>query len=242
MRNYKIEADARVEFIRQTLKNSRTSAIVFGNSGGKDCALAGILCKMACDNTLSVMMPCESKQNFLGDMEDAIALAGKFNIENITVDLTKAKLDIIDVISEVSDAAKANIAPRLRMTTLYTIAQTRNALVCGTGNASERYMGYFTKWGDGAFDFNPIADLTVTEIYEFLEYFGAPKSIITKAPSAGLFEGQTDEKEMGITYKEIDNFILNGIKSENYDKIESTHKKTEHKRILPVLYSKKGSF
>ena len=76
-------------------------------------------------------------------------------------------------------------------------------------------MGYFTKWGDGAYDFNPIADLTVTEIYEFLTWLHAPENIIRKAPSAGLFEGQTDEQEMGVTYAAIDKYILTGEASEH---------------------------
>ena len=113
-------------------------------------------------------------------------------------------------VTTITDAASANIAPRLRMITLYTIAASENRIVAGTGNRSEAYMGYFTKWGDGAYDFNPIADLTATEVFEFLRYLKAPSSIIEKAPSAGLFEGQTDEKEMGVTYKAIDKYITEG--------------------------------
>ena len=105
---------------------------------------------------------------------------------------------------EMIPSSTANIAPRLRMTTLYSIAGSENRLVCGTGNRSERYMGYFTKWGDGASDFNPISDLTVTEVYEFLDWLNAPESIRKKAPSAGLFEGQTDEQEMGVSYAAVD--------------------------------------
>ncbi|MCL2282313.1 MAG: NAD(+) synthase, partial [Fibromonadales bacterium] len=124
-----------------------------------------------------------------------------------------------------------NIAPRLRMTTLYAIAANENRLVAGTGNLSEIYMGYFTKWGDGAFDFNPISDLTVTEVYEFLHFLNAPDFIISKAPSAGLFDGQTDESEMGIAYSSIDEFLLNGTASErDIAIIERFHKASEHKR------------
>ena len=99
-------------------------------------------------------------------------------------------------------------------------------------------MGYFTKWGDGANDFNPIADLTVTEVYEFLEYLGAPRSIIEKAPSAGLFEGQTDEQEMGVTYAAIDKYMETGEASA-HDKeiIDRYHARSEHKRNLPKFYS-----
>ena len=127
------------------------------------------------------------------------------------------------------------------MTTLYAIAASEGRLVAGTGNRSEAYMGYFTKWGDGACDFNPIADLTVTEIYEFLRYLEAPDVIITKAPSAGLFEGQTDEGEMGVTYRAIDDFLLNGKVSEADKKIiDRYHNASEHKRKMPVVYSDKN--
>lgn len=213
MRDYKRETEERVAFIRSLLEKSHTDGIVFGNSGGKDCALVGILSKMACDNTVSIMMPCGSSVNFGKDLEDARALCDSFRIENRMVDLTKVKEAEIAALAGVADLnsqALTNIAPRLRMTTLYAIGAAENRLVAGTGNRSERFMGYFTKWGDGGHDFNPISDLTVGEVYEFLRYLGAPASIIEKAPSAGLFEGQTDEKEMGVTYAAIDRYILTG--------------------------------
>ncbi|MBR4868451.1 MAG: NAD(+) synthase, partial [Clostridia bacterium] len=227
MRNYAKEYEERVAFIRNLLTESHADGIVFGNSGGKDCALVGILCKGACENTLSVMMPCESKINFTTDMQDAMEVAQQFDIENRTVDLTEVKQKEVEVLRKVTDlnaAAINNIAPRLRMTTLYAIGAAENRLVAGTGNRSERYMGYFTKWGDGGHDFNPISDLTVTEVYEFLEFLQAPKGIIKKAPSAGLFEGQTDEKEMGITYADIDKFLLTGeVSEENKQIIDRYH-------------------
>ncbi len=237
----KKEVEKRVKFIKDLLEKTGAKGIVFGNSGGKDCTLVGILCKMACDNTLSVMMPCQSKQNYGSDMEDAKNTCEKFNIDYKTVDLTKAKEQLVSCISEVSDIsdlAGVNIAPRLRMTTLYTIAQTRGCLVAGTGNKCEVYMGYFTKWGDGAYDFNVISDLCVSEIYELLRYLKAPSNIIEKAPSAGLFEGQTDEKEMGVTYAQIEEFIKTGnAPSEIKEKIIRANAVTEHKRRMPLVYS-----
>jgi len=241
MRDYALELKNRIEFIQNILESSKASGIIFGNSGGKDSALVGILCKRACDNVLGVIMPCESKRNFGEDMEDGLKVAEQFKIDNITVDLTDAKkaiLSQIENVSEITSSAKSNIAPRLRMTTLYSIGQSKNYLVAGTGNKSESYMGYFTKWGDGAYDLNPISDLTVTEIYEFLEFLNAPENIIKKAPSAGLFEGQTDESEMGVTYKEIDEYIKTGEgKPESVAKIEAAHKRSEHKRRMPQTYS-----
>ena len=135
--------------------------------------------------------------------------------------------------------AYANMNPRLRMITLYNYAQRKNYLVCGTGNLSERTMGYFTKWGDGAFDFNPIGDLTVREIYKLLTYAECPEEIIKEPPSAALFEGQTDEQELGITYEEIDEYLLNGNASEEARaKIEAASKRAEHKRTLGRVYPK----
>ena len=239
MRDYAVELEKRVTFIRNILGESHADGIIFGNSGGKDSALAGILCKKACDNTLGVLMPCQSKRNYEEDTIDALEVAKKFGIETITVDLTDIKNQFEKALApwEPTGKALSNINPRLRMTTLYALGQTRNMLVCGTGNRSEIYMGYFTKWGDGAFDFNPIADLTVTEIYEFLRYLGAPDSILQKAPSAALFEGQTDETEMGVTYESIDRFLQTGSTAEEDMRIiEQHHTASEHKRNRPSVY------
>lgn len=240
MRDYERELKERCEFIREMVKESHTEGIVFGNSGGKDCSLVGILCKKACENTVSVMMPCGSKVNFGRDLADARAVCDAFGIENRMVDLTKVKEAHIAALGEavrLSDTALTNIAPRLRMTTLYAIGASENRLVAGTGNRSEKYMGYFTKWGDGAHDFNPISDLTVTEVYEFLRFLGAPASVIEKAPSAGLFEGQTDEKEMGVTYSAIDRFLLTGEgEARDLAVIEKYHGRSLHKvRPIPTF-------
>lgn len=234
MRNYEEEFKVRVEFIKNIVSQSHANGIIFGNSGGKDCALVGILCKAACDNTVGVIMPCTSKRNFGMDKDDGMEVANKFNIETRIVDLTAQKdlmMETLESVTTLNNAAITNIAPRLRMTALYTIAASENRLVAGTGNRDEMYMGYFTKWGDGAHDFNPISDLTVGEVYEFLRYLDCPECIINKAPSAGLFEGQTDESEMGVTYAAIDEYILNGTGTES-DKeiIQRYHSRSEHKR------------
>jgi len=240
MRDYNLETQNRVEFIRNVLTSAGVEGIVYGNSGGKDSALVGILCKKACENTLGLIMPCGSKRNYEADKADAQAVAAQFNIDVRIIDLSAAKDELVRAVgkeTELNNAALVNIAPRLRMSTLYAVAASEHRLVAGTGNRSEGYMGYFTKWGDGAYDFNPIADLTVTEIYEFLRFLNAPDSIISKAPSAGLFDGQTDENEMGITYRSIDNFLLTGSASEeDRTLIERFHNSSEHKRNMPVVY------
>ena len=240
MRNYANETEARVEYIRGYLRTSGARGIVFGNSGGKDSALVGILCKLACEDTVGIIMPCASKRNYGMDRSDGLEVAEKFKIETRTVDLTpvrEAELAALEGVAKLTDMAVANIAPRLRMITLYAVAHAEGRIVAGTGNASEAYVGYFTKWGDGAHDFNPIADLTVTEVYEFLEYLHAPRSIIEKAPSAGLFEGQTDEAEMGITYAAIDAYLNGGeVSSHDREIIERMHANSEHKRTPIASY------
>lgn len=240
MRDYAIETKKRVAFIQEALASANASGIVFGSSGGKDSVLVGILCKKACDNTVGLVMPCSSRRNYEEDKNDAELVAKQFGIELRTVDLTPVRSALLGALAdttELTETALANIAPRLRMTTLYAVAASENRLVAGTGNRSEYHMGYFTKWGDGAYDFNPIADLTVTEIYEFLSYLQVPESIITKAPSAGLFDGQTDESEMGISYKSIDEFLLTGKVGEQEKAIiERYHNASHHKRKLPLVY------
>ena len=243
MRNYKIEFENRVAFIKSVLCESGLKGIVYGNSGGKDSALVGILCKAACENTVGIILPCTSKRNYDEDTADAKEVAEKYNIETRTVDLTpvkEAELKALDGVTTLNAAALSNIAPRLRMLTLYAVAAAENRLVAGTGNKSEAYVGYFTKWGDGAHDFNPIADLTVTEIYEFLRYLDAPKCVIEKAPSAALFDGQTDETEMGVTYGELDAYLSGkAIEEEKKKIIERMHKASEHKRTGISVYTYK---
>ena len=240
MRDYQKELEKRVAFLKDLLEKSHAAGFVYGNSGGKDSALVGALCKAACENTVGILMPCASSRNFGEDTDDGLAAAEKFSIETRKVDLTgvrQAELDELAKVTFLNDAAISNIAPRLRMTTLYAVAASENRLVAGTGNRSEAYMGYFTKWGDGAYDCNPIADLTVTEVYEFLRFLNAPAHIIEKAPSAGLFEGQTDEKEMGVTYAAIDRYLFTGEATE-HDRaiIERYHSRSEHKRAPAAVY------
>ena len=240
MRNYQEEFEKRVAFIGEVLAEAGADGIIYGNSGGKDSALVGILCKAACANTEGVIMPCKSKQNFGSDMDDAIVVARQFDIKTRVIDLTAQRElmeQTLEKITTPSEAALGNLAPRLRMMTLYAVAASENRMVAGTGNRSEFYMGYFTKWGDGACDLNPIADLTATEVFEFLRYLEAPASIIEKAPSAGLFEGQTDEADMGVTYRAIDTYLTTGEATvEDLAIIQRYHKRSEHKRTGTRFY------
>ena len=240
MRDYAKEFEKRVDWIRSLVESAHADGVVFGNSGGKDSALVGVLCKAACENTVGVLLPCGSKRSYGADADDGRALAEAFGIETRVVDLGKTRESLIAALGEaaaLNDAALTNLAPRLRMTALYAVAAAENRLVAGTGNRSEIYMGYFTKWGDGSSDFDPIADLTAGEVFEFLEYLKAPRRIIDKAPSAGLFDGQTDEQDMGVSYRAIDEWILCGTGEEkDLAVIERCHARSEHKRRPIATY------
>ncbi|MDD4315814.1 MAG: NAD(+) synthase [Clostridia bacterium] len=241
MTDIKTNIKNRAAWIKGILDEAGADGVVFGSSGGKDSALVGILCKMATDNVTGIIMPCESSRNYSIDREHALMLNKLYGINTLEVDLTPVKREfrkaVIGLCGEQNDMAYANMNPRLRMITLYNLAQRKNCLVAGTGNRSEATMGYFTKWGDGAHDFNPIADLTVREIYEMLRCLGAPAEIIDKAPSAGLYEGQTDEGEMGITYNEIDDYLLESKATDAVkQKIERTSARTAHKRQPIKVY------
>jgi len=240
MRNYEREKKERIKFIQNEITTAKVSGIIFANSGGKDAALVGILCKMACDNTIGISLPCGVKRNYESDLDDAMLLSRQYGIANKTISLSAIRDDFTQIIGKavpLTETAIGYLAPRLRMVALYAIANSENRLVAGTSNRSEIYTGYSTKWGDGAYDFNPIADLTATEVLEFLSFLDAPVSIIKKAPSAGLFEGQTDEEEMGITYASLDNFLLTGQVSKHDEAvIGRLHSASHHKRKPPVTY------
>lgn len=244
MRDYALELEKRAAYVREVMESAHAKGIVLGNSGGKDCALVGIICRHATDNVIGVMLPCGIARHYGKDAADGKEVADKFGIRTVSVDITEARNAIVEGIQSVTEPTPGtltNIAPRLRMTTLYAIAAAEGCLVAGTGNRSERTMGYFTKWGDGAYDLNPIYDLTVTEVYEFLRFLGAPKAVIEKAPSAALFDGQTDEEEMGITYAEIDEYLLHGTGTpENIARIEAAIRANAHKTNPVKVYNPDG--
>lgn len=141
---------------------------------------------------------------------------------------------------QISPKARTNIPPRLRMCVTYAIAQSIGYRVCGTGNKSEHYIGWFTKWGDGACDFNPIADLTCTEVIELGHYMGLPDDLVDKTPADGL-TGKSDEENFGFTYKELDEYISDPSSvtvhnMDNYPKFDEMHKKSQHKTKVYELF------
>jgi NAD+ synthase len=176
---------------------------VVGLSGGIDSACTAALCRRAVGaQVLGVLMPCHSGPE---DAEMARLVAETFGLRTVTVDLGPAHDAMLAALPPgVPDMARANLKPRLRMATLYTLAQTHGYLVAGTGNKSEMLAGYFTKYGDGGVDVEPLGDLYKWQVRALARELGVPQPVIERRPSAGLWADQTDEDEMGITYDELD--------------------------------------
>jgi len=229
-----------VEWLKNQVKQSGTKGILVGLSGGIDSSVVAFLLKRAFPNeSLGVILPCKSHSK---DAEDAYELAKVVGIKNFEINLSDAHQNLLKGIDQAFDGAvyendqltDANLRARLRMTTLYGVANKLGYLVAGTDNAAELLTGYFTKYGDGGVDILPIAHLTKGEVYEWAKHLGVPSSIIDRPPSAGLWEGQTDEDEMGTTYNMIDKY-LSGEEIPEKDKviIEGLNRRSEHKRNMP---------
>ncbi len=229
------------EWIKEYVSKAKVKGIVIGLSGGIDSSLTAVLCKMAVgDNLLGLMMPCHSSND---DIVDALILSAKFNIKVLRIDLTDAYDKLVENYPINDKVYLSNIKPRLRMTTLYYFANSMNYLVCGTGNKSEVMTGYFTKHGDGAVDISPLGDMLKRDVQRLAKKVGIPRSIINKPPSAGLWEGQTDEGEMKMSYREIDDALLmlnRGVKANKgkVRKVKKIMKRTEHKRCPSPVFRK----
>ncbi|MCE3020394.1 NAD(+) synthase [Parvimonas micra] len=222
--------DNLVEWLRDSVKEANCKGIVYGLSGGVDSAVIAALSKLAFgDESLAIMMPINSS---FEDEIDAKLVIDKFNLNAIKVDLSRTYSEFVEVVEKGdNNMAYANVKPRLRMTTLYYYAQLKGYLVVGTSNKSEFTVGYFTKYGDSGSDLMPLVDFTKKEIFELARYLEIPDKIIQKPPSAGLFEDQTDEDEMGFTYNDLEKYINNEKIDERIEeKINRMVKISEHKR------------
>lgn len=247
----KLRANEAIDWIKNYVDNSRAKGVVVGNSGGKDSAVVIAMATKALgkENVLTISMPCNSIQS---DYDDAKLVADTFGVKFIKIDLTETynkyekelNFSVQELeIDEISKDAKINIKPRLRMTTLYSIAQSLGYLVIGTGNLCEQMVGYTTKWGDSASDFNPIANFTVAEVLAIGKMLGVPDKIINKAPADGL-GGQTDEEKLGVTYAQIAEMIETGDTDEEAKKIIiQKFNSSKHKRqMVPTFYFERENY
>jgi NAD+ synthase len=231
-----------IEWLRNEVKSAGLNGCIVGISGGIDSAVVTYLIKRAFpENSLGVIMPCKSNSK---DKEDAMLVVNGSGIEHMEIDLTKSHETLFSSVQETitnkgewnertAKLGDANLRARLRMSTLYTVANNYGYLVVGTDNAAEWHTGYFTKYGDGGVDLVPLVHFTKGQVREMAKALSVPKEIIEKPPSAGLWEGQTDEDEMGTSYDMIDAY-LEGKEIPDRDKeiIEKLHKRSEHKRSL----------
>jgi NAD+ synthase len=195
-------------FLGDHIADAGATGAVLGLSGGVDSALVATLCARALGpkRVHSYFVPIE--RGAPRDLQDAQAVATWLGVSFAHRDLTKPFLDVAKAVQATDARVRGNLKARLRMIALYAEAQRRGALVVGTGNKSELLTGYFTKWGDGGCDLLPIGDLYKTQVRELARELGLPARIIEKPPTAGLWPGQTDEKELGISYDDLDKVLL----------------------------------
>lgn len=244
-----IEIQGITEWLRRKVEEAGTRGLVLGVSGGIDSAVVAALIKRAFpESSLGLILPCFNSKE---DVEDAHLVCDHIGIQKMVINLEEPHLIILDKVNaglqnllysadslnsnrRMSDA---NLRARLRMSTLYTVANFLNYLVVGTDNLAEMYMGYFTKYGDGGVDLLPLSNFTKREVRTLARVLEIPEKIIKKAPSAGLWVGQTDEEEMGVTYEEIDDYLEGRqVSEEAQQRIERLHRNSEHKRNTPPRY------
>jgi len=235
------------DWIKNYVMSANAEGVVVGLSGGIDSAVTAALCSNALgkENVIGLGLPCESISQ---DLEDAKLIAKVLGIDIKIIDLTPVYnkfLDIMEPIVKNNRMASANLKPRLRMITLYFHGQSMgNCLVVGTGNRAELAIGYFTKYGDGAVDFEPLGMLYKKEVREIAGFLKIPEKIILKPPSPGLWVGQTDEGEIGLSYDTIDEILyrfdynlgFNGLNKEDIEKVRKMRKIAEHKLKMPPMF------
>ncbi|WP_339015514.1 NAD+ synthase [Fusobacterium animalis] len=238
-----------VEFLRENFKKAGFSKAVLGLSGGIDSALVAYLLRDALgkENVLAIMMPYKSSNP--DSLNHAKLVIEDLKINSKTIEIT----DMIDAYfkneKEATSLRMGNKMARERMSILFDYSSKENALVVGTSNKTEIYLGYSTQFGDSACALNPIGDLYKTNIWDLSRYLKIPNELIEKKPSADLWEGQTDEQEMGLTYKEADQVLYRmleenktveevlaeGFNKDLVDNIVRRMNRNEYKRRMPLI-------
>ena len=230
LKEYLLEIE---KFLQEYLEQSHCKGYVLGLSGGVDSSLVAAIARKAVgkDKLYCYAIDIESNK---ADIEDAKKVAKELDVNLEVINLTETYHSYLNSLKgeEFIRLTKSNLKVRMRMVALFAYAQEHSALVLGTDNMDERYVGYFTKYGDGAADLLPIVYLTKSEVREAAKLYGLSSLLADRVATAGLFEGQTDEKEMGVSYKDLDAFLL-GKKVEKSveERILHLHKISEHKRL-----------
>ncbi len=227
-------------WIKETVSQAGGKGVVVGMSGGVDSSVAAVLCKRAFSKAiLGVIMPCHSSNI---DREHAELVAARFHVPVKVVILDEVFDSLIRALpgdgydAATGKLAENNIKPRLRMVTLYYFANRLNYLVVGASNRSELSVGYFTKYGDGGSDLMPLGSLVKSQVRDLARSLDIPMEIIDKPPSAGLWEGQKDEVELGLTYSELDRYLITGEAEKKIkEKIDFMIGKSTHKCCLPPI-------
>ncbi|MDO4754439.1 MAG: NAD(+) synthase [Bacillota bacterium] len=234
-----------VKWLRERVESAGAKGLVLGLSGGVDSAVVGALVRKAFpENSKGLILPCYSSPQ---DVEHGKRVAEALGLSYDVLNLTQAHQTIMEGFhfakSEDADAenhakslraSDSNLRARLRMSAIYAFANYHGYLTVGTDNAAELHIGYFTKYGDGGVDLLPIAELLKCEVFMMARMLGIPKEVVYKAPSAGLWEGQTDEGEIGVRYDEIDCILMGERVDESSKEIVARmHRNSEHKRQTP---------
>ena len=230
LKEYLLEIE---EFLKKYLEESHCKAYVLGLSGGVDSSLVAAVARKAVgkDKLFCYALDIDSNP---ADVEDAKKVAEELDLNLEVINLSKTYHSYLEDLKgdEFIRLTKSNLKVRMRMVALFAFAQEKSGLVLGTDNMDERYVGYFTKYGDGAADVLPIVYLTKKEVRKAAELYGLSSLLANRVPSAGLFEGQTDETEMGVKYADLDSYLLGGkVEQSVEERIEYLHKISEHKRI-----------
>ena len=238
-----------VEFLRESFKKAGFSKAVLGLSGGIDSALVAYLLRDALgkENVLAIMMPYKSSNP--DSLNHAKLVVEDLGINSKTIEITEMIDAYFKNEKEATSLRMGNKMARERMSILFDYSSKENALVVGTSNKTEIYLGYSTQFGDSACALNPIGDLYKTNIWDLSRYLKIPNELIEKKPSADLWEGQTDEQEMGLTYKEADQvlyrmleenktvkeILAEGFSKDLVDNILKRMNRSEYKRRMPLI-------